>query len=255
MKREPAVAGMFYPADPTALQGMITSYLNEAKDFELPNLKGLICPHAGYVYSGPTAGVAYRQIQNRPIPENLFLIGPAHHVYIEAGVGNYSSFVTPLGEVPVNRDIAGKLEHGDFPFEKEAHRPEHCLEVQVPFIQMTAPKSSIIPILVGGMSPEELAKSLDEYFVRPDTFFIISSDLSHYQLYDEAVETDKRTLKIIEKLDIQEENLVDACGKIGIGAIMRLAKKHGYKIKLLDYRNSGDTAGDKSAVVGYGALA
>lgn len=246
---------MFYPAEPEVLREMVNRFIGEASDFHLSDLKAIICPHAGYIYSGPTAGFAYRQMAGRDIPQTLFLVGPAHYGYVGASAGDYDSFLTPLGEIPVNRPIVKALEEAGLSFEEEAHRPEHSLEVQLPFLQAVAPDFSIVPILVGGMGAHKLGNILDPYFLRSDVFFVISSDLSHYLPYEEAVRTDQKSLRIIESLNLNEASSIDACGKTGIEMMMILADRHGYKIKLLDYRNSGDTAGDKSAVVGYGALA
>jgi len=258
MKRSPAVAGMFYPASPSAIRKMVEGFLNEAKPEDLPELKAIIVPHAGYIYSGSIAGSAYAQIE-RNVPaekrKNIILIGPAHFGLCEAAVGNYVSLISPLGEVPVNREMAGELERLGVKFDEEVHRPEHSLEVQLPFIQTVSSDSQVVPILLGTITPDQMAEILDPYFIRPDCFFIISSDLSHYLPYNEAVNTDKNSLTTIKNLDLTGERQVDACGRIGILTLMRLCKKHGYKMKVLDYRNSGDTAGDKSAVVGYAAVA
>jgi hypothetical protein len=256
MIRTPAVAGMFYPEYPVTLRKDVIKYINGAKDFNLPNLKGIICPHAGYQYSGPIAGYAYRQLKNlKKKPSKIFLIGPTHYAYIQSSVGNFGSFASPLGSSIVNRRFLEAIEEDGIPSVPEAHRKEHSLEVQLPFLQVVSPESEIIPILCGLVSPDYLVEKLDKYFKMPDCFFIISSDLSHHLPYEEAELRDKNSLKIIEFMNIEKEDEIDACGEVGIKAVMRLSKNNGYKIKLLDYRNSGDTAGDKSDVVGYGALA
>jgi MEMO1 family protein len=258
MKRSPAVAGMFYPGEPEKLKGMVRQFLDAPHKLDLPGMKAIIVPHAGYVYSGPVAGVAYAQI-TKNVPESnrktIFLLGPAHFGFTVASVGNYDCLITPLGEIKVGSRMAGELEDGGLGFDEEVHRPEHSLEVQLPFLQSVCPGADIVPILCGSVTPDALAEILGPYFARPDCFFVISSDLSHYMPYDRAVETDKRSLTTIKNLDLKGEGAVDACGKVGILTLMRLAKRNGYKLKLLDYRNSGDTAGDKSAVVGYAAMA
>jgi MEMO1 family protein len=258
MKRSPAVAGMFYPKNPQELKDMIHQFVNRPDKVSLPGLKAIIVPHAGYIYSGPIAGSAYAQIAKN-VPEahrkTIILIGPAHFGFTVASVGDYNCLITPLGDLKVNSKIVGELESKGLGFDEEVHRPEHSLEVQLPFIQAVSPGSDIVPILCGSVTPDALAEVLGPYFVRSDCFFIISSDLSHYSPYAEAVETDKRSLLAIKNLDFQGEGAVDACGKVGILTLMRLAKKGGYKMKVLDYRNSGDTAGDKSAVVGYATVA
>jgi hypothetical protein len=258
MKRIPAVAGMFYPQDPERLRAEVSGFLGAAEVEELPSLKAVIVPHAGYVYSGPIAGTAYAQIPKN-VPEShrktIFILGPAHFGFTVASVGDYDCLITPLGEMKVNSRIVAELEKKGLGFDEEVHRPEHSLEVQLPFIQVAIPGADIVPILCGSITPEALAEILGPYFARPDCFFIVSSDLSHYTPYAQAIETDKRSLVTIKNLDFQGEDAVDACGRVGVLTLMRLAKKNGYKMKLLDYRNSGDTAGDKSSVVGYGAMA
>ena len=260
MKRSPSVAGMFYPDNPEELQNLVHQYIDEAKDFAIDNIKALITPHAGYVFSGSMAGVAYYQLkrliskykQDKPL--NIFLIGPSHHAYIEVSVGNYESCETPLGSIKVNQELCEELQSKGLPFEDEAHRPEHCLEVQLPFIQTVAPEAQIIPILCGSISPDKLADILDPYFQRSDCFFIISSDLSHHLPYEQAVKIDRNSLDIIESCNLAESYQIDACGKISIEVLMRLADKNKCKIKVLDYCNSGDMISDRSAVVGYGAV-
>ena len=258
MKRIPAVAGMFYPNEPERLRAVVRQFLDVAEAMELPSLKALIVPHAGYGYSGPVAGTAYAQMAKN-VPESsrktIFLLGPAHFGFTVASVGNYDCWITPLGEVGIGSRMAGELEDAGLGFDEEVHRPEHSLEVQLPFLQSVSPGSDIVPILCGSVTPDALAEVLGPYFARPDCFFVVSSDLSHYLPYDKAVEADRRSLITIKNLDLQGEGAVDACGKVGILTLMRLAKRNGYRLKLLDYRNSGDTAGDKSAVVGYAAMA
>lgn len=246
---------MFYPGNPEVLKKTVRKFIDDAKEFDLPNLKALICPHAGYQYSGPIAGFSYRQLKKiQKKPSAFFLIGPSHYAYIDVSVGNFEAYETPIGPIKVNQKICGELIKSGLPFIPETHTNEHCLEVQLPFLKSVCPEAEIVPILCGSISPDELVGKLDHYFQNPDCFFIISSDFSHYLSYEDAILRDKHSLKIIESANIANENQIDACGVIGIRMIMRLAKKYGYKIKLLDYRNSGDTAGDKKGVVGYGAL-
>ena len=253
MIRSPAVAGTFYPVDPTELNNEIETFIKSAKDFKLEDLKGVITPHAGYIYSGPIAGTAYRQLENLTEREyKVFLIGPSHHAYISASVGNFAVYQTPLGEVPVDQKICAELLKQDgFEFTEEAHISEHCLEVQLPFLQNVLKNFQIIPVLCGSIDPKILAETLKPYFGKPDTLFIVSSDLSHYLPYNEARVKDQQSLNIITNLNLVEEEKIDACGATPIKTAMRLSSK----IQLLDYRNSGDTAGDKSSVVGYAALA
>jgi len=258
MIRKPAVAGMFYPDNPETLTTEVKGFIEAANPTKKQlNLKGVIVPHAGYIYSGPIAGTAYRLLQEQVHPEkyqNVFILAPSHHAYIEASVGNYESYETPLGQAKVNKEICNQLEK-NIPFIPEAHEREHSLEVQLPFLIESLKDFQIVPILLGEPSLDKMAELLDPYFNDENNLFIVSSDLSHYLPYEQANRTDKKTLEIITSLNIAQEREIDACGQAGIKIMMRLAKNSGYKIDLLDYRNSGDTAGDKTGVVGYGALA
>jgi AmmeMemoRadiSam system protein B len=256
MIRKPAVAGAFYPADPSDLEEMIESFL-EINLKGKPGLKGVICPHAGYIYSGPTAGYSYKLLSNLPDKKyNVFLLGLAHTTHTSASVENYDSFKTPLGNAKVNKSICEELLKNDrLEFIPESQSAEHSLEVQIPFLQKTLKQFELIPIVLGDISPDYISEILQPYFNKEDSLFVISSDLSHYEPYDTAKQIDKNSLDIITSLKIDEENQIDACGNMGIKVMMRLAKNNNYKIELLDYRNSGDTAGDKNGVVGYAALA
>lgn len=257
MIRKPAVAGMFYPDNPETLAKEVKDFIEEAKTSKKHiNLKGVIVPHAGYVYSGPIAGTAYRLLKDLTNTEktyNVFILAPSHYTYIEASVGNFKSYETPLGPVKVNKEICNQLEQ-HIPFITEAHEREHSLEVQLPFLIGSIKNFQIVPILLGEPSLDKMAELLNPYFNDVNNLFIVSSDLSHYLPYDQANRTDKNTLEIITSLDISREKEIDACGQAGIKIIIRIAQNKSYKIDLLDYRNSGDTAGDKSQVVGYGAL-
>ncbi|MBI5412611.1 AmmeMemoRadiSam system protein B [Candidatus Peregrinibacteria bacterium] len=265
MIRPAAVAGTFYPESPEKLGAMVRQALDAAPDFHLPAPKALICPHAGYVYSGKIAGVGYRQLLEGAPPKAgrlsygqtpiFFCVGPAHYEHTEISVGSYDACETPLGKIKVNKALCEELEEQGIPFDEKAHQLEHSLEVQWPFIQTFAPQASIVPLLYGNVPPNQLADLLDPYFERPDITFIFSSDLSHYLPYEEAVAVDKKSLAIIESLNVAKEREIDACGKTGIQALMRLAKRHGYQCKKLGYYNSGDVIPGREGVVGYGALA
>jgi MEMO1 family protein len=264
MDRNAAVAGEFYPANPETLRKEVTGFIDKASynindDSKTKNLKGVIVPHAGYVYSGPVAGFAYRRIREmdaaNPGRKTVFILGPAHFAYTTASIGMFDSFVTPLGKIKVNRTICQTLQKDEtFDRSTEAHLPEHSIEVQLPFLQECLADFEIVPILLGEINPAVLADKLQPYFGKDHNLFVFSSDLSHYLPYEEAVKKDRKSLEIITGMKIEEEPSIDACGHTGIKTAMRLARNTGVKIKLLDYRNSGDTAGDKRAVVGYASL-
>ncbi len=255
---------MFYPADPDTLIRNIDALLKGAENTTTTKtdeknyneqIKGLIVPHAGYIYSGATAARGYnllKKISQKKL--NIFILAPSHTTYITSSVGNYDNYITPLGKVKVNKKIYNELTQKGLSFIPEAHEREHSLEVQLPFLMRTLKKIEIVPILLGETSADQMAEILQPHFIKNDSLFIISSDLSHYMAYEQAKQRDSRSLDIIQTLKTKQEDKIDACGITGIRIIMRLALNNQYRIQLLDYENSGDTAGDKSAVVGYGAL-
>ncbi len=245
MIREPVVAGSFYPADPDDLKAMMQKYLDKASPPEIKGkLKGLIVPHAGYIYSGPVAAYGYKLLKEE---KKFIILGPSHYSYFTGlAESGHEGWRTPLGITKIFSLKSEKIH--TYP---AAHNPEHSLEVQLPLLQMLLKDFEICPVLTGEIIPSEGAELLET-----DAFLLVSSDLSHYQPYSHAVERDKRTLELIEKLDLDgflQEG--DACGKMGIAIAMAIAKKHKWKIKKLHYANSGDTAGPKTEVVGYAALA
>ncbi|MCS6903023.1 MAG: AmmeMemoRadiSam system protein B [Candidatus Bipolaricaulota bacterium] len=276
--RPAAVAGSFYPASSERLRKTVEALLAQAHTLTLEGrLRGLIVPHAGYVYSGPVAATGYKLLQDlSPSPSPIrggepspfpfreggqgvrsLLLGPAHYVYfVGAATLDCDAWQTPLGTVKCATDlIARALKHNDLQNNPDAHAPEHSLEVQLPFVQTVLPNCEIFPILTGECDYRELACTLDSYLDEID-LFIVSSDLSHYYPYDEAVERDALAHRAIESFDFTlMEDRVEACGKTAILTLMQIAKERHWKPKLLDYRNSGDTAGDKFRVVGYGCYA
>ncbi|VVC04013.1 Memo-like protein [Candidatus Bilamarchaeum dharawalense] len=251
--RQAAVAGAFYPDDPEQLKKMIGKFLNDAKETKLPgNLKALVVPHAGYIYSGPVAGYGYKLLSKyKGKIKRIILLGPSHYAgFYGACEAGFDLWQTPLGEVKTL--TITKPTVGTYP---EAHQPEHCLEVQIPFIQTVLGEVEVWPILCGQIDPVKLAKDIVQE-MDEKTIVIASSDLSHYKTYDDAKKTDATANEFVPKLNIEKFQAVgDACGKIPILTLMHIAKEKKWKGKLLDYRNSGDTAGPKSRVVGYGCYA
>jgi AmmeMemoRadiSam system protein B len=249
--RPPAVAGTFYPSDGQELLRTIDSFLKNAKHHEIHSkLRALIVPHAGYEYSGIVAAAGYRLLRERRDEyDEIILIGPSHYMTFYGAASVVSDvWETPLGQV-VMQPMAGKQ---IVPL-REPHDPEHSLEVQVPFLQVCAPNAKIFPLLMGGsITPEEMANDLYNR-LNDRTLVIASSDLSHYHPYAEAVKIDSAANEAIPALDVSRvKKEVEACGKAGILSVMHLANHYRWHGKLLDYRNSGDTGGDKSSVVGYG---
>jgi AmmeMemoRadiSam system protein B len=252
--REPAVAGMFYPADPEELRGMIKGFLAEAKAGLHP--KAIIAPHAGYIYSGPIAASAYARIHPEGITR-VVLIGPSHRVPLR-GLAASSAPVwrTPLGEVPVEAPVLSGVEGPDFISVNEAaHELEHSLEVQLPFLQVVLGSFTLIPLVAGDASAAEVAEVLSTLWGGPETLIVISSDLSHYESYRTGRAMDTAASKAIVELNPRALDFDNACGLVPIAGLLHIAKQKGMRAELIDLRSSGDTAGPKDQVVGYGAYA
>ena len=237
----------------------VQSYLAAAEapaDAAAP--KALIAPHAGYVYSGPTAGVAYARIAPaRERIERVVLLGPAHRVPV-AGLAapDASAFATPLGEVPLDGAALERLlELPQVDVLDAAHAFEHSLEVHLPFLQTVLGSFSLVPLVVGDARPEEVAQVLESLWNGPETLIVVSSDLSHYQDYATAQRMDAATARAIETLQPEDIRYEDACGRVPIQGLLLAARRRGLRARTLDVRNSGDTAGPRDAVVGYGAWA
>ncbi len=255
--RTPAVAGMFYPAEPEPLTGMVHEFLNVPHGSG-PAPKAIIAPHAGYVYSGPIAGTAYAQLEGaRSIIRRVVLLGPSHRVHVRGLAAPESdTFAMPFGDVPVDRAaIDGLADLPQVTLNEEAHAPEHGLEVHLPFLQLTLDEFSIVPFVVGDATPEEVAEVIARLWGGPETLIVISSDLSHYHDYDTARRMDEATSKAIETLRPEDIGPEQACGRIPIQGLLIVAREKGLRAEILDLRNSGDTAGPRDQVVGYGAYA
>ena len=252
--REPAVAGTFYPNDPAVLTSMIDSYL--AGDNEVTECpKAIIAPHAGYVYSGPIAGRVYRDIAaGRGQVSRVVLMGPSHRVAFRGmALPTASAFRTPIGDIPLDQPLmASLLDLASVQAIDQAHAQEHSLEVHLPFLQQVLGDFSLVPIVVGDTAPEEVAELLENVWGGDETLIVVSSDLSHYQSYESAMATDGRTRAKIEQLSPSLKG-EEACGCRPVNGLLKFLKDHGLTIETVDVRNSGDTAGDRSRVVGYGA--
>jgi AmmeMemoRadiSam system protein B/AmmeMemoRadiSam system protein A len=275
--RAPAVAGLFYPADATVLAKTIDGLLEAAPAHHIPRLKGLVCPHAGYPYSGPTAAIAYKLLAGRDI-QTVLILGPSHYALFQgASVSDTDAYQTPLGIVPISAKAAQLAKTSPFVLEPQCpvQRPqwwalsskpappaghdtpdtwEHSVEVQVPFLQKTLSNFTILPVVFGNVDPEQAARVLAGV-LDAKTIVVASSDLSHYYPYPAAKQLDSRCVQAICDMNIDAMQTQEACGKVPILTLMHLARAKGWKPQLLDYRNSGDTAGDKTAVVGYAAIA
>lgn len=255
--RPPAVAGMFYPGQPAALRAYLGAALEVLPTYHGPFPKAIIAPHAGYVYSGSIAATIYRQVQAfRQQIRRVVLLGPTHRVAVQGiALPTVSAFRTPLGDVPLDQDgLRTLLNQPGIVSSDLPHGPEHSLEVQLPFLQYGLDDFSLLPLAVGQASPQLVAQTLETLWGDDETLIVISSDLSHYLPYDQARQMDQQTCARI--LTAQEAiRPQEACGAYPINGLILAARRHGLQGKLLDLRNSGDTAGDKNRVVGYAAFA
>jgi AmmeMemoRadiSam system protein B len=258
--RPAAVAGMFYPGTPAVLGAAVRGYLAEAgssPETDTPLPKAVIVPHAGYVYSGPVAAPAYRRIAaGRGTIRRVVLLGPVHRVPIRGlALPAADAFATPLGTVAVDTDAAGRaLDLPQVQTSEAAHALEHSLEVQLPFLQTVLDDFRIVPFAVGDATAEEVAAVIDCLWGGPETLIVVSSDLSHYHPYAAARQLDRGTAAAILALDSSLDH-EQACGATPINGFALCARRRNHFPELIDLRNSGDTAGDKSRVVGYAAFA
>jgi len=255
--RPAAVAGLFYPGSAMELQSMVQGFLSDAVVHE-PGYspKAVIAPHAGLVYSGPVAGSAFQCFAaESDLIRRVVLIGPAHRLPVRGvALPGQDAFETPLGTVQVDQELVEKL--SDMPeisVNAAAHAPEHSLEVELPFLQTVLPSFSVLPLLVSHARADEVAEVLDRVWGGPETRIVISSDLSHYLSYEAAQEMDAETAQqVLEQREPIAEDR--ACGARAINGLLALARRRTLLPRLLDLRNSGDTAGDRMRVVGYGSF-
>ncbi|HVM47670.1 MAG TPA: AmmeMemoRadiSam system protein B [Candidatus Acidoferrum sp.] len=275
--REPAVAGLFYPADPTTLSNTVDRLLKAAPEHHITGLKALVCPHAGYEFSGPTAAIAYKTLAGRDM-QTVIVMGPSHYAWFESAcIPDAQAYRTPLGLVPISPKAKELASAPPFviepkcpvqrpPWAEQGPKPappsgqdtpetwEHSVEVQVPFLQRALKDFKLVPIVIGNADPEQVARALAAT-LDDKTIIVASSDLSHYHPYSAAVELDHRCVKAICDEDIAGMKQQEACGKLPVLALLHLARLKGWKAQMLDYRNSGDATGDKDRVVGYTAVA
>jgi AmmeMemoRadiSam system protein B len=253
--RQPAVAGLFYPDDEHRLRAMVRDFLLDANTAG-PLPKAIIAPHAGYIYSGPIAASAYALIkQGRDVIRRVVLIGPSHRIGFHGiAVSHADSFATPLGNIPI--DCAAIEKILDLPFVKrldEAHLLEHSLEVHMPFLQAVLNQFELVPLVVGIAAPSDVSAVLERLWDDSGTMTVISSDLSHYHDYATAKRIDQATSVAIERLRPEDIGHESACGRIAVNGLLYFAREKGLTARTLDLRSSGDTAGPKDRVVGYGS--
>lgn len=253
--RNPAVAGLFYPDNPQKLRGMLADYLSAVRASEsVP--KAIIAPHAGYIYSGPVAASAYAPlIPARGKITRVVLLGPAHRVGFHGlALSSADYFMTPLGRITVDQEAVKKISSlPQVQVMDVAHAQEHSLEVHLPFLQEVLGDFSLVPLVVGDAGAGEVAEALDLLWGGPETLIVISSDLSHYHDYQTAQQLDRATSKAIEEFRLDDIQYDHACGRNPVKGLLQTAQRRGLKPKTVDLRNSGDTAGSRDRVVGYGA--
>lgn len=264
--RPAAVAGSFYPADPVRLREMVFGFLETAvnpagtvtESVEASLLKAIIAPHAGYIYSGAIAGSAYAHVVSLAKKvKRVIMLSPAHTMAIHGlAATSATAFRTPLGDVTVDQDAVQQvLSLPQVEILDAAHVREHGLEVHLPFLQEILEDFSLVPFVVGYASPEEVNEVVETLWGGEETLIVISSDLSHFMNYQQAQQLDGITCAAIERLEPDAIQRDGACGRRPIQGLLLSAKQRGMSVVTLDLRNSGDTAGTKDRVVGYGAWA
>ncbi len=256
--RPAAVAGMFYPGSSPALARDVQQMLRQtAPSTPATRAKAIITPHAGYVYSGPIAASVYAPLAAlRESIRRVILLGPTHRVAVNGlALPAATAFATPLGVVPLDQEaIATIAPLPQVLVSDAAHALEHSLEVQLPFLQTVLADFTLVPLAVGRASAAQVAEVLECLWGGDETLIVISSDLSHYLPYASARATDSNTARHIVALDPHIDHQ-QACGATPVNGLLLAARRHGLQARLVDLRNSGDTAGDRSRVVGYGAFA
>ena len=253
--REAAVAGSFYPRDSSELEATVERMLQAAGSEGLPPC-ALVAPHAGYAYSGPIAAEAFSTLATaRGRFRRVVVVGPSHFVgFSGIATSGATSFVTPLGEIEIDRGIEDRLTRLPqlrvFP---EAHSREHSLEVELPFLQVLLDDFELVALVVGDATPEEVSEVLSEVWQDDDTLLVVSTDLSHFYDYETARRMDEETTRSIEALDPNGLGTESACGREPVRGLLVAARQRGLTCETVDLRNSGDTAGSRREVVGYGS--
>ncbi|MHC9543824.1 MAG: AmmeMemoRadiSam system protein B [Vulcanimicrobiota bacterium] len=265
--KAPEYAGQFYPSEPSELSALINGYLGKAAPRkEKGTIAALICPHAGYIYSGQVAAYGYKLIEGKPY-STVIVIAPTHHCDFKGfAIYGSGSFQTPLGSIAVNEKMAGQLKESckSVTFDETPFNQEHSLEVQLPFLQTVLKSFTIVPVIAGDAGPDDcrsFAEALKKHSIVGKTLVVASSDMSHYYPYKTAVTMDKKALAHVEKMDAEgllkdaQSGICEYCGIRPVLTAMAYAKEMKAHPVFLSYANSGDTAGDRSRVVGYSSVA
>lgn len=252
--RPTAVAGTFYPQDPTELRNMVQGFLAKAPLSPHGEPEAFVAPHAGYVYSGQIAAYGYKNLKQAPAdaPRRVYVLAPSHRVYLEGiSVGNYTAYQTPLGVVEIDQEMVAKIAGlPDVSRDIDSHKQDHALEVHLPFLQETVVNFRLVPIMVGDISGGHLADILASCWI-PGDLLIISSDLSHFHPYEKAVELDQVSHEAMFSGNPRKIESCESCGRTGMSALLEIARRQHWQPLLVNYGNSGDTTGDRGRVVGY----
>lgn len=254
--RKPAVAGQFYPDDAQELTRLLKNLFAVSKTCQVSQVKAIIVPHAGFIYSGEVAASAYLTLipQTHKI-KRVILLGPAHRVGFH-GLATTSAnyYSTPLGDIAIDKSAINIIESLPQVVKLDrAHTHEHSLEVQLPFLQNLLDEFTLVPLVVGECNSEQVSEVLELLWGGEETLIVISSDLSHYHSYDDALQQDRKTSESIVNMQPENIEFDDACGRIPIKGLLMSATRHNLKALQVDLKNSGDTAGTRDRVVGYGA--
>jgi len=254
--RRSAVAGLFYADDPDRLRAQVLDLLADIAASTKVMPKALIEPHAGYTYSGRVAAAAFATLRDSAQTiTRVVLIGPTHYVHVRGiAAPTVDAFETPLGRVAVDLETLNTVADLQLVIRADAsHAPEHALEVELPFLQTLLKSFEVVPLIVGDAAPHDVAHVLQRLWGGPETLIVVSSDLSHYHDYETAKRLDAATAAAIEHGDWASLGPNQACGWLAVAGLLVEARPHGFKAHRLSLSNSGDTAGSRDRVVGYGA--
>jgi AmmeMemoRadiSam system protein B len=254
--RQPAVAGQFYPDDPAQLKNLLELSFQQSSISNPSHVKAVIAPHAGFIYSGPVAASAYQVLKKQAQQvKRVVLLGPSHRVGFHGiATSSASEFEMPFGSISLDREAIDLISSLPQVIENDqAHQFEHSLEVQLPFLQSVLNEFTLVPLVVGDCAPDQVAEVLEFLWGGDETLIVISSDLSHYHSYEVARQLDQKTSEAIVNLHPEQIEYEDACGRNPVNGLLVAARRHHLSPSLVDLRNSGDTAGSRDRVVGYGA--
>ncbi len=249
--RRPVFSGTWYSDNPETLADEIDYYLGGVKQEGL-NVRAVVVPHAGYMFSGQTAAYSFRQIPRGT--KKVIILGTSHRYALRgACVIAYDYYATPLGKVKLSDDVESFLREKEVVSIPQADTNEHSIEIEVPFLQRALNEFSILPVVVGNVDPVGFSKTLEKY-TDEKTVIVVSVDLSHFHSYDTAVKLDKYSIDSILNLKAENIGSAEIDSPHAVEAVIHLAERKKWKTRLLDYRNSGDVISDRTSVVGYSSI-